>query len=136
MTKTKKTILLAACLAALSLVAGRGYAGYKVNGTVQITSTATVTAATGYLGSVRNSADAKEYIACQVDARPNVALQATCYAASAAGTYAQCFSSDPGIVSAALSIKGDSFINFNADANAKCTYLRVDNASYDAPKVL
>lgn len=91
--------------------------------------------AEGNVGYARNSADAKQSIGCTVYATSGAATSsAVCTAANAFGARASCTTTEPPLVSAAQSVKGDSYIHFMFDAAKKCMEIWVDNDSSFEPK--
>jgi hypothetical protein len=132
--RTGKFVGVSIAGALLSTVA---LAGTKVTSEVTISSTTTGMTAMGSMGSARNSADATQYIGCQLSTN-NVSsgvVTVQCFARNAAGTYLSCLTTDPNYVSAAQAIDGDSYIRFNTESSGStCTYLLVLDTSYYAPK--
>ncbi|HEX8822994.1 MAG TPA: hypothetical protein VF794_23905 [Archangium sp.] len=115
-------------------------AGAKATSEVVIntTSNAPTVTAMGSMGSARNSADATQYIGCQLSTN-NVSsgsVTVVCFAKNAAGQYVSCVTTDPNYVNVAQSIQSDSYIRFNYDSSvgSTCTYLLVVQNSYYAPK--
>ncbi|BAV98624.1 hypothetical protein bcgnr5380_61720 [Bacillus cereus] len=91
--------------------------------------------AEGTVGSARNSADARQSIGCGIYATSGVAtLSAMCSAVDAAGSRVTCTTNEAPLVSAAQSVKGDSYVHFMFDAAKKCTEIWVDNDSSYEPK--
>ncbi len=125
----------AAAAAATLLLGATAFAGVRVYQPVYIYSSGGVPrGAYGTLGSARNSADALQYIGCQVSAWASSGMSMLCWARDAGGATAICSSSDAKLVQVALGAGGDSFVHFEWDANGSCTYLNVRAVSYYEPK--
>lgn len=115
----------------------------------QVTIDLTNNTAQGQVGAVRNNSDNTSWIGCNDESSTsggNVSYEkVTCFAQDASGTLVSCWQGQttapssqwiPSLVSAAKSLNGDSYLQFNWDSNGHCTYIRVENISYHAPKVL
>ncbi|QRO01121.1 hypothetical protein JRI60_19825 [Archangium violaceum] len=89
----------------------------------------------GTLGAARNSNDNVQFISCDTHAYSDGSKNMSCAAKTTAGTYVYCTSSVAGLVDAAQSISGDSFIYFEWNTSGACTYLGVGNSSEYAPKL-
>ena len=109
--------LLAAALG-LVLAGGVAQAGYKLNFPVNINLTSRY--AQGSLGSARNSIDTVQYIECSFDIWP-ASKAAYCYVKNAAGTTANCYTTDPALVAAVQELDDDGWILFRWDAGNVCT---------------
>ena len=107
------------------LMANASRAGMKGTNQVVNINTATRTA-TGSLGLARNSANTVEYIGCSSDSNGAV----TCSAKNAAGTTAQCVTSNSSLREVLHSLSGDSFLSFTWDTAGGCTRIYVDNYSF------
>jgi hypothetical protein len=102
--------------------------------------------AAGQMGGVRDNGDDISFIGCHTWGNNNSSyLQMVCQARDANGTYVSCWSAAnnswwgtsqyPAVLDQVRTIKGDSGIVFNWDANGNCTYLSVEQYSFHAPKV-
>jgi hypothetical protein len=111
------------------------HAGFKANDPLVVTSSS----AKGAAGTVRATADSVQYILCQVEAEVfdgEPFNHVLCIAKTAAGVVRACASGAQPFVQAALSISGDSWIEWEQDENAQCTRLLVENGSHLRPKSL
>lgn len=127
MKKLLRTLGIVGVLGGTVALAGPKY-GYPVQ--VNLTSRH----ASGGFGTARNSADSVQYIGCDVYGYTTSVPRVSCYARSAAGTYASCSSTDPNLLAVARSISDDSIVSFNWDASGTCTYLFAGNASMAEPR--
>ena len=128
------TAILALC------VAGRSSAGEKDPDAPDYVKIDRVKlTATGQISAVRNSPDKNEYIGCWINAySTGRATEAYCRAHDAAATGSAgevlCMSTAPQFIQAVSAINSDSILEFDWDANGKCTYLYTETASYVPPK--
>jgi len=92
--------------------------------------------AVGALGSARASADAVQYIGCEIHTflAPTLAPQLLCMAVDAAGRTGVCTSNDERMLEAARHIPSDAYLLFSWDEQGSCVELRVTNASRYAPR--
>ena len=133
MTRTARTAVMTLALLFVGLaVSSETWAGFQE--TVLVTIDMTNRGAGGSLADARSSADSVQYIGCIVAATNPGGTTMYCSAKDSTGTYVNCTSSDPDLVDAARSVKGDSDIAFYWDSNANCTLLWVQNYSVNSPK--
>lgn len=124
----RSMLILAVCGLALS---GNAMAGFKTGQQVVInTSSRFVNADLGY---VRNTADATQYIGCEVYSSGSTP-SAYCFARDVAGTYVSCFTNNASLVNVAASLKSDGYLYFQWDASSNCTFIEQLTGSYTAPK--
>jgi hypothetical protein len=91
--------------------------------------------AAGSLGSTRNTADTSSLLGCEVESdNSGNGSFGFCSARNAAGTIGVCSTSSPELVAAMRSLNGDSFLEFEWDANGNCTFIEIDNGADLAPK--
>lgn len=84
----------------------------------------------GAIGTVRNTADAVQYLGCDVTAFNDGGWITSCYARNAAGTLASCFDLvSPQLRDSARALNGDSFLFFMWDASGQCTQIFSRNDS-------
>lgn len=130
----KQRLLAVAALAAATVTAlPLARAGIKYTYTVYINSTARY--AYGALGTVRNTTDNRQVLACETyyyaDGTPTYMY---CYAGDAGQGSAYCSTDNPVLVTAAGALQGDSFLRFEWDTYFRCTKLVVINGSQMEPK--
>ncbi len=133
MRKSNAKLVGAAVTALLGMSA---WAGYKWNYAVfvDIYSDGSGTAS-GTVSGSRNSPDSVQAIGCQLFAYGSGGgSELRCYAVTANNVYGACYSTDPTFVAVMQGVNGDSYVHFNWNANAECTYVTVDNSSVHAPK--
>lgn len=122
------------------MIAMTAWAGNKVNQPVTIMSFAGgITVAGGPLGSVRNSTHTGEAISCSVSTNassPSGGDFGYCHALDQYNTFGSCTTTDPRLVAAIRSIKGDSLLEFTWNSSGTCIAIRVEESSVHAPKVL
>lgn len=122
---------------AVFLVGGVARAGYKAASTAdQVSVDTTNRVAQGALGQARNSTDSVQYIGCIMYTWTDAPTWGICSAKDAAGHTATCSVFDTSLLDRVQNIKGDSWIKFEWDTSATCTYLEIYNTSYMAPKQL
>jgi hypothetical protein len=109
------------------LISQGALAGQKTTANVIITAGANEFS--GSLGTARNSADNLQRIYCYFDH-----IDAFCLARNSAGVVASCTTSDPDIMAVIRGINGDSWLFVKYNGAGTCTNVRVNNASYYAPK--
>jgi hypothetical protein len=114
------------------LFASTGHAGLKAADTVSIDSVNRT--AFGAFGSVRNSANAVEFMYCYAYHYASGSSTAVCSARNSAGVTLTCSSTSAPIVAAADSLSGDSQLYFQADASGNCVFVRTLNSSQYPPK--
>ncbi|KFA90647.1 hypothetical protein [Archangium violaceum] len=131
MRKNSARLVGAAATALLGMTA---WAGLKYTRTVSVTLGSNGSgSASGSLADARNSPDSVQYIGCETyvyGGSPEV----LCWAQASNGVFGSCYSSNPAIVAALQSIKGDSELGFNWNSSSECTFVSVANHSYLAPK--
>jgi len=128
----KKTLLVAAALAAISLgVVHESRAGLRVSYPVTVNTTSRT--AYGALGTARNSSDNLQRIGCYVFRFSNDGY-AWCDATNSAGTSVACTTNQPGHLIAIESVKGDSFLYFTWQLDGDCNWFRVGQDSRYEPK--
>jgi hypothetical protein len=88
----------------------------------------------GIYSTARDSADANEYFACYVDTSKAQNPSASCFASTTAQGYAQCYTSDPQLISAIRSAKDDTSMVFMWDTTGQCTYVWTGFSSMWAQK--
>jgi hypothetical protein len=123
------------CLAVVTAEAGE-----KMERPVKVTRHISTAEASGSIGSARASANAVEGIGCAISAG-ETAMELVCFARSAAGVDLLCSSTAPSLIQAAAHIGDASFIEIRSENSKyagrldKCTGLRVENHSRNAPMV-
>ncbi len=123
---------------------GTARAGLRSSGfTVGINQTGRV--GYGQLGDIRSAGDNVEYLQCQVDSvaagqssivktqTPGV-TSVTCSGHVGIAQQFTCTSPSPALVTAALSIHGDSYLFVSWDTSGNCTEIMVQNGSQYSPK--
>jgi hypothetical protein len=118
-------------IATLISISPPAHAGFK--GNLNVTADPVNRFANGAIGSVRNSADASQYIYCY--ATHATSANAFCVARDIAGTAVSCFTTDPNKVALVSAMTSYSYIYFSFDTSGTCTQLLVENASYYPPMV-
>jgi hypothetical protein len=92
-------------------------------------------AASGTLGSTRNTNETNSLLGCEVRSdNSGSGSYGFCSARNAAGLERVCSTSNPELVAAMRSLNSDSFVEFDWDSNGQCTFISVDNSSDTAPK--
>ena len=124
-----KKMLTAALLVAA--FAGQALAGYKSTNPVVVNTTTKT--AYGSMGSARASADTTQFIGCELVGGPGGPTTVNCGARNSAFQVVYCSSTDPAVVAMAYGLTANSYLYFRADANGRCSYLNIDNASYEQP---
>jgi hypothetical protein len=123
-------------------VAGRSSAGEKdANSLFYVNINRTNRTATGQIAAARSSPDKLQYIGCWINAYSTgnpangTPLEADCRAHDATTQgEVTCFSTEPQFISALSTLNSDSILEFDWDANGRCTYVYVETASYVSPK--
>ena len=116
-------------------VGGSAFAGAKNYGPVLINTS--LRTASGSVGDARNSADSTQYIECAVQgysASSGGSSVVVCWAQDVKRTMVSCFAFDAELRQAAAAINGDSTIQFDWDANGRCTMIQATNGSTFSPK--
>jgi hypothetical protein len=128
-----KRVLLASTAVVGVLMGGVASAGLKLNETIQCYPSSEFAA--GAMGAARNSSDGTQYILCSLQGYPgSSATQLYCAAVDSAGNYCGCSSTDPHLIAVAQSMTSDPYLYFGWDSTSTCTFLRVQEDSYDSPK--
>lgn len=131
-----KSLVVASALVSLGLVSVLARAGSKSNSEVYVYKAADSSGyAYGALGSARNSAGSNQLLSCSVSSLTG-SVSLFCSARDSAGTYVSCTSSSSRLVTAAQSLKGDSYMTMYWDSSGKCTEFYISNNSAYAPKLL
>ncbi len=132
--KPRSLPLLASSALALALVAASApaSAGRKISSWVTIDTTNRY--AQGNAGTVRNSADATQYIGCYARWYSTSSPIIWCYATDSSGRYASCYSQSSALIPVVAAAGTDAGFQFYWDANGACTNVQVENASYTEPK--
>ncbi len=125
MTSALKQVLIAAL--ATGALTTTAVAGMKTGQQVYISDAART--ANGQLGYVRNTADTVQYIGCTVQGDVG-----SCTVRNRDGLTRSCSSTETRWVHTMRALKSDSYLQFNWDANGKCTYVSVNTDSTSAPK--
>lgn len=120
-----RMIIAALAVAATSSTAAAGYV------MTQPVVAASGSYAYGSMLDARQSADANQYIGCDVGTPSTGSAYVSCYAYSAAGVFSYCYSYDPAMVDAGRSINDESYIYFTTGAGSICSNITVRNSSYD-----
>jgi len=120
-------------LAISATLAGTAVAGSRWGQDVGIYRGGAFNQAYGMLGTAYNSADSRQTIGCAV-VQNESAQGASCYAQTAGGDYASCYTSNPAMITAARSIFSDSYLTFSFNSEGTCTSIRLENYSYNAKK--
>jgi hypothetical protein len=126
--------------AAWKAKAGWRYTNYAV--TVDLTNKS----ASGQMGGSRDNPDDTSYIGCHTwGVNSGSYVNMRCQARDAYGNYATCWSgannswwgttSYPAVLDLARTISGDPVIWFQWDSNGNCTFLQVEQYSWNAPKL-
>lgn len=124
----RSMLVLAVCGLAMS---GIAMAGFKTGQQVVIsTSSRFVNADLGY---VRNTADANQYIGCEVYSSGSTP-SAYCFARDSAGTYVSCYTTNTSLVNVAAALKPDDYLYFQWDTSGNCNFIEQATSSYTAPK--
>ncbi|MFL5356440.1 hypothetical protein [Archangium sp.] len=89
--------------------------------------------ANGTFKSARNSADSQQYIGCSLYAYDTGSFSATCYAYSATGQYASCFTSDADMLKVVQTLNPASYLYFVVNSDGSCDRVISVNASYNLP---
>jgi hypothetical protein len=128
-TKTKLSIL-----AALVGATGLSFGGMKATVEVGLYSGGYYSGAQGNVTDARNSADATQYIGCDVTTYPNNGTSyISCSARNAAGQYATCYTSQPSpaMVDLVQSIGPRSTVHFSySTSSGVCQWIKVSNMSH------
>lgn len=128
-------------LALVMVLSTTAWAGRKANYSVAITFSGDTGAASGAMGSARNSDDTVQYIGCTVSASLantsiDISRAVTCSARNASNVTVACTSTEISIIETAYAIASDSYIRFEWGPGGQCTALSVRNYSYQPPKEL
>ena len=122
----KSSSALIACLTLAAVLAGsRAFAGQKWGPSLVYLSENT---AQGNLTDVRTSADATQYIGCQVSASPGSSF-VFCAARNAAGLAKGCSSSLPELVAVANAVEPGTYLYFSWDNTGACNYIQASHYS-------
>lgn len=117
-------ILVASAALALSSTA---FAGYVMTTNVVA---ASGSYAYGSMRDARDSANANEYIGCDVGTPATGSAYVSCYAYT--GTvFSYCYSYDAAMVEAGRSISNGDYLYFTTDASSQCKNLIIRTSSYD-----
>jgi len=131
---SKRNWLLGTGLAAAALtVAAYAAAGFKYGPTVSVDTVGRT--AYGSLGSVQNTTDSTQYIACDVvqNGISSESLSGFCIAKNTAGTYIMCTMPSatlPSFLKILGAVTDDSFVRFSWDGNSTCTSIEVEASSW------
>ena len=87
----------------------------------------------GNMAAVRFTEDDVQQIGCRVAAVPGGAASVVCAAVDIDEILYLCFSADPALVATAQSISPYSYINFQYNESAECTFLLVSVRSHHIP---
>lgn len=120
-----RMIIAALAVAATSTTAAAGYVM-----TTPVTA-ASGSYAYGSMRDARDSASANEYIGCDVGTPAVGSAYVSCYAYTASGVFAYCYSYDANMVEAGRSVDDQSYIYFTANADSTCSNITVRSSSYD-----
>ncbi|PTL83002.1 hypothetical protein [Vitiosangium sp. GDMCC 1.1324] len=126
----KKLLFVSAVLAVSTVAVAGSSGGQQVN---IWTDSAGQTNANGTFKAVRNSADTQQYIGCSLYAYDTSSFSATCYATSATGQYASCFTSDANMLKVVQTLNPASYLYFVVNADGSCDRVISVNASYNLP---
>jgi hypothetical protein len=126
-----KNMLTIAASAVLALAIGSAHAGYKYTGGVAVNDS--LGFAYGTAMGARAAPDTSSYIGCYVTAFSSGSPVAYCFAMNSAGAWGGCSSFSPGIVQVAATAGPNSYYSVSWDHNSTCTYVVVDNSSYNGP---
>jgi hypothetical protein len=114
----------AVCLALSSAAS----AGYHCVSPVGVDTTNRM--AWGSMATARTSANAVEYIQCEVYGLAGAAsASVACIARNASGVQGYCSSTDPVMLDVIRAINDNSYLQFNWDASNRCTNLYLYNSS-------
>jgi len=105
-------------------VAGFAFAGESQPATVSVDTTNKT--ARGTLRGARDSSDSVQAIVCNVRSG-----EAYCFARQSDWTSGSCYTTDPGMVQAAGAIGPASYVTFTWNASGYCTWIMVENGSYN-----
>ena len=129
----KKLPIIAAAVAALALQSA-AYAGLHLSGPISVSKSSSGGSAAGSLGSARYyTSDAVEFIGCGSAADLVSSIYISCSARDAHNNLLTCFSTtaDGQARQAVASVNSSSFVYFQANAQGKCTYISINNTSYE-----
>jgi hypothetical protein len=88
----------------------------------------------GTLGTVHNSADSTQAIACTTNAYASGSYWSYCYAFDTSNNFGSCTSSSEAISSVIRGMNGDSYVYFAWDTNGTCTQVSLVQGSPYEPK--
>ncbi len=91
------------------------------------------TNANGTLYATRHSSDTQSYIGCSSYAYDTGSHSATCYAYSASGQYASCWTSNADMLKVVQTLNPASYLYFVVNADGSCDRVISVNASYNLP---
>jgi len=117
---------------------GSAYGGGKGAGVVQLHFSdlnGQVNGVSGALGYIRNTDDDTGLLTCGTHAFSDGSRLMTCFAVEpVSDTFVMCSSTNPGLITAADAMNGDSYVFFEFNATGECTHLYVEKSSINAPK--
>ncbi|MCY1023791.1 hypothetical protein [Pyxidicoccus sp. MSG2] len=89
------------------------------------------TNANGTLSTARFSSDTQQYIGCSLYSYDTGSFSATCYATTATGQYASCYTSNADMLKVVQTLNPASYLYFVANADGSCDRVISVNASYN-----
>ena len=118
------------------VVSGKALAGYKQPAPLSLSKT--YGGVSGGLGDIRASGDTVAYLECDVVGGPSAGPAfAECYGQDSSANFFDCWSSDPGVMAAAQSVNGDSWVEIQWNTSTGVIqYIDVANGSEYRPKSL
>jgi hypothetical protein len=130
----RKLPIIAAAVAAIAVQQG-AYAGLHLTNPVTVyKATSGGGSAYGSMDSARYyTSDTTQYIGCTSAADLVSSIYISCTALDAHNNYLYCFSStaDGQARQAVAGVNSSSYIYFQADSSGNCTYISINNFSYD-----
>ncbi len=123
----KKLVTIAFLLSAV----GAATAGYQSGAPVTIWTS--YRAATGALGTARNSPDYYQHIGCNFRGYAS-SHYASCFAIDASGAYVTCYTSSADMMAVVQSLNSDDYLYFAWDANNTCIAIEKQTSSRWEPK--
>jgi hypothetical protein len=122
-----KLAILVSVAAALSLGTAT-YAGNSDSSTVNIDSSGY---AYGAINATLESADAVQYIGCQIGSDTTTSAYVSCFASDVTGRQEYCYDSNPSAatLSNLSAVSGSSVVGFQPDSTGRCSFIAVYNVS-------
>jgi hypothetical protein len=129
MSKFPKLVRMTLPMLALALLLPAvAVAGYKGSLPVRFLSSTEVDL---FMGSVRNSADSRQF----ADVMVSDNTWAWFFAVDATGRQASCTTTDANRIALARNVRSTSYVRFAWNSQGQCTSVTVSNGSYEEPPV-